>query len=244
MVSSWQDYQFKTRDFFRSLGLNANCDVTVEGVRTNHDVDVVVDIEAVGFNVRWLVECKHWKSAVNQLHVLGFRQILTDVGADRGFILCETGFQSGAVEASAFTNVLVTSLYELEKITRGALYSKKLGTIYERVENARELYWELPKQFRIECGLRFDIGESNYSGAHVVEVAGEVLSKALRGKFPIEVTQWDLLRLRGDLGSENLLIVLSNQHDVFEFLEPPISNLERKLEKAYEKYPYDRSGKS
>jgi hypothetical protein len=37
--------------------------------------------------------------------VLALRQIVTDVGADRGILLSEKGFQSGAVEAATLTNV-------------------------------------------------------------------------------------------------------------------------------------------
>lgn len=56
----WKDYQEEAAEFFRSLGLHAETDVTVKGVRTNHDVDVVVKSCHAGFAVTWLVECKRW----------------------------------------------------------------------------------------------------------------------------------------------------------------------------------------
>ena len=64
----------------------------------------------VGFDVIWLVECKRWRRRVTKLHVLALREIVADVGADRGILLSEVGFQSGAVEAAKLTNVHVTSL--------------------------------------------------------------------------------------------------------------------------------------
>ena len=74
-------------------------------MRTTHDVDVVVRSKHVGFEILWLVECKHWKTSVSKLHVLGLREIVADTGADRGIALSESGFQSGAVEAANLTNV-------------------------------------------------------------------------------------------------------------------------------------------
>jgi hypothetical protein len=40
----------------------------------------MLDIDIV-----WIVECKHWKTAVSKLHVLDLREIVSDIGADRGF---------------------------------------------------------------------------------------------------------------------------------------------------------------
>lgn len=81
MADDWREYQEETAEFFRSLGLTAETDVTLTGVRTTHDVDVVVRSKHVGFEVLWLVECKHWKSPVTKLHVLGLREIVSDLGA-------------------------------------------------------------------------------------------------------------------------------------------------------------------
>src|SRR5690349_4327718 len=89
MAVDWKDYQQEAAEFFRSLGMSAHVDVTLQGARTTHDVDVVVRSKHIGFEVLWLVECKHWKSPVSKLHVLGLREIVSDLGADRGILLCE-----------------------------------------------------------------------------------------------------------------------------------------------------------
>ncbi len=83
MATDWKGYQEETAEFFRSLGLSASTDVTLRGVRTSHDVDVLVTIDVAGFSVKWIVECKHWKDAVNKLHVIALREIVADLGADR-----------------------------------------------------------------------------------------------------------------------------------------------------------------
>ncbi len=52
MPTDWKGYQEETAEFFRSLGLSASTNVTLQGVRTSHDVDVLVTIDVAGFSVK------------------------------------------------------------------------------------------------------------------------------------------------------------------------------------------------
>src|SRR5229473_2440209 len=115
MATNWKEYQEEAAAFFRTLGLEARTDVSLRGVRTNHDVDVLVQSHHIGFDVTWIIECKYWKNPVSKLHVLALREIVTDLGADRGILLSEGGFQSGAIEAATLTNVHVTSLLDVRE---------------------------------------------------------------------------------------------------------------------------------
>jgi len=55
-------------EFFRSLGLEANTDVTIQGVRMKHDLDVLA---GPSFRIRgtWIVECKHGKQVRAALNI-------------------------------------------------------------------------------------------------------------------------------------------------------------------------------
>ena len=227
MANDWKEYQEEAAEFFRSLGLKAETDVTVQGVRTTHDIDVYVRIDVAGFEVRWIVECKRWKSAVNKLHVMGLREIVADLGVDRGIILCEAGFQSGAVDAAKLTNVQVTSLEALAETSKEAVHAIRLRELFDRNERCRERYWDTPKDVRIENGLRPDLfSDDTYSGQFVVEVAHDILSKSFRGGFPIEMDMFDQLRARG-LPSQ-----MNKHEEVVAALEPLIVELEAKLDAA------------
>jgi hypothetical protein len=57
MADSWQEYQEEVATFFRSLGLEAITNLTVQGVRTTHDIDVFVKSHHVGFVVVWISTC-------------------------------------------------------------------------------------------------------------------------------------------------------------------------------------------
>jgi Restriction endonuclease. len=233
MATTWQDYQDEAAAFFRSLDLDAKTDITIKGVRTSHDVDVLVKLQHVGFEVTWIVECKHWQEAVTKLHVLALREIVTDVGADRGILLCEAGFQSGAYEAATLTNVRLTSLAELQGTASSEVLSMRLRELYDRIGIARDRYWSIPKRERIEHGLRPAVGQDGYSTMQVLDLANEWLTKAFRGAYPLETDRLAALVLQG------CPLQFNSPGDLVATLEPMIREVETKLD-TYENQGRDR----
>lgn len=123
----WRLYQDEVAQLFEDLGLNAVVDDQIAGVRGVHAVDVAVRSEKIGLPQLWIVECKLWKRKVNKEHVLALQAIVQDVGADRGLLLSETGFQSGAIRAAHASNVTLTSLADLRANSQDEL--TELGLI-------------------------------------------------------------------------------------------------------------------
>lgn len=225
----WRDYQEQTAVFFRSLGLEAETDVTVQGVRTKHDVDVLVKSHHAGFEVTWIVECKHWNAKVSKLHVLALREIVNDTGADRGILLAENGFQSGAIEAANLTNVQVTSLADVEKSASNAINSMKLRDLFDRLMWCKKEYWDIPKNIRIEAGLRPDIGgDIWYSGDWATKAGEDLITKGFRGDYPIipdETHQMISKRIiEQEMPSEFRTI-----KDLLAFIQPLVEKLEGKI---------------
>ena len=183
-MAEWREYQEEVAAFFRSLGLSAETDVATQGVRTSHNVDVVVRSQHAGFDVLWLVECKSWKTAVPKEKVLALRSIVEDIGADRGLIMAENGYQSGALEASRFANIVLTSIAALRETLGFELGTVRLNTIVRRVESYRVRYWAISKQERIALGLRTD-AEPGYSGATVINAVANTARHAMLAGFPI-----------------------------------------------------------
>ena len=222
-MKAWKKYQEDAAAYFRSLGLNAATDVAVKGVRTSHDVDVVVTSHYVGFDITWLVECKHWKTPVNKLHVLALREIVSDVGADRGILLSESGFQSGAIEAANLTNIQVTSIADMRESASNSIYAMRLRDLYDRVGICKDRYWEIPKEERIKYGLRPDVGEHDYSGARVIDMCTDLLTRAFRGIYPFQSEEIEaFIQFGRDKSFES-------PNEIIELVEQKISELEEKL---------------
>ena len=223
MDAPWKDYQEEAASFFRSLGLEAATDVSVPGIRTPHDIDVLVKSRHVGFEFIWLVECKLWKTRVSKAHVLALRSIVTDLGADRGIMLAEQGYQKGAIEAAESTNVQVTSLQKLRVDTKSYIYSRRLRELSDRIEECSDRYWEIPKADRTEYGLRPDAPQIGYSGYVIVRLCRDLLSRGLRGRFPVES---DFLY---SSSVSHLPREFASAEEIVDSVEPLVIDLERRL---------------
>lgn len=227
----WKKYQEEAADFFRSLGLEAETDVTINGVRTKHDVDVLVKSHHVGFGITWIIECKHWSSKVSKLHVLALREIVSDTGADRGILLAENGFQSGAIEAAALTNIHVTSLAEVTNTASHDILSMKLRELYDRMVSCKEEYWKISKSNRIDCGLRPDKYEIGYSSSWVITISEDLLAKAFRGIYPIFIDKMHA-SLSGTVVGQELPQKIDSLKGTVFIVESLIKNLECKIDKC------------
>ncbi|MFM7346634.1 MAG: restriction endonuclease [Tagaea sp.] len=222
-MSDWSEYQERVAGFFREIGFSAETNVRVDGVRTASDIDVLVKSKHLGFEVVWIVECKNWKAKVSKVNVFALRQIVIDVGADRGILLSESGFQSGAIEAAQLTNVHLNSLSGLIQNATEQVYSAKLADQFDRIEICRERYWDILKEDRIRLGLRPDVPDVGYSGDSVIKFCQEVLAVALRGKFPVRVDSLYALVIHGSYTD------FTDARATVEALEPLIAELEEKL---------------
>jgi restriction system protein len=230
-MTDWAAYQERAADFFRSIGLDARTNVTLEGVRTSHDIDVVVRSKHVGFDLLWLVECKYWNTPVSKLHVLALREIVSDLGADRGILLAESGYQRGALEAANLTNVQLTSIAELVVTAGKALGMAQLRNIQERIDQCRVRYWNLDKETRINHGLRPEVGGVGYSATSVIDATEAVINSAFWGGFPILIRDYHVaMRVAFDAPQ---LLSAKTPNDLVDSLEPLIADLEMRLDTAY-----------
>jgi hypothetical protein len=165
---------------------------------------------------------------VSKLHVLALRGIVTDLGADKGVLLSEAGFQSGAQEAANLTNVELTSIRDLRENASGNVYAMRLRDLFDRVGVCKDRYWGISKDDRIKFGLRADVNEHPYSGARVADMCLDLLTRAFRGTYPFKSDAIDAYLLFGrdkEFGSPMEVALL---------VEKKVSELERKLD-AYDR---------
>lgn len=224
-------------EFFRELGLEAETDVKVQGARTMHDIDVYVTSRHVGFELAWLVECKNWGRRVPKERVFTLRTIVDDVGADRGFMMAERGYQKGALEAALLTNVHLASLAELRETHSYDLGMSQLRSLGPRVDRCSERYWAIEKTHRIDHDLRPDYVHG-YSGTNVMQAANFSLDRAFREGFPVPYDRL-LGAMASTFGRRVLLDEVADPQaiartpmELFRILNEEISDLEVRLDRA------------
>ncbi|MDD0801409.1 MULTISPECIES: restriction endonuclease [Acinetobacter] len=112
----WKKFQGITAQLFRQVGCLAEEEISIKGARAIHAVDVYVTFKNFGFEEKWIIECKNWKTNIPKEKVLALRSIVEDIGAHRGFIVSNKGFQSGAVSYSQNTNIDLITFNDLKMI--------------------------------------------------------------------------------------------------------------------------------
>lgn len=114
--SSWQDLQNYVAQVFTEIGCRVETDVEVQLARDRVNLDVFVrDLTTVPHS-NYVCECKYWTKRVPKSVVHSFRTVMQDLGANHGFIISRSGFQSGARDAARFTNVDLLSWREFEEM--------------------------------------------------------------------------------------------------------------------------------
>lgn len=96
--------------------MHVETEKTVTTVRGTVEIDVYAEEFSDGRKNTILCECKYWKSAVPQNMVHGFRTVMGDFGANKGYIISSGGFQSGAYEAARNTPIELVTWDEFQSL--------------------------------------------------------------------------------------------------------------------------------
>ena len=195
-VVRWREYQEEAAVLFRSLGLEATTDERLRGVRVAHNVDVVVRSRRAGLEQLWVVECKRHRRRVEKLHVAALAEIVRDVGADRGILLSEVGFQAGAIQMASQSNTTLTSLAELREEAAEELLMLRLGECRLRLAHLAERLSAVGRVQR-RRGTRMSVSYRQAPGGWdslklhaTVSIAEEGLRRAETGRWPAPYA-WD-----------------------------------------------------
>lgn len=186
-TKKWYEFQELIAEHFRSLGALAKTNISLDGVRTKHDIDVLVVTKFLGTDIKWVVEAKYWKSNVPKEKVLALRSIVDEVGADKGFLISAKGFQTGAIEAAFKTNIQLVTFEELKERTKNIIQSEMLQAYQARADLLVKRYFSHSKSVRIKYGLRDD--PYNYtlrfSGQLFIGMIFAAIERAKENRYPM-----------------------------------------------------------
>lgn len=222
----WYKFQEKISNHFNSLGAISKTNITLQGVRTDHDIDVLVKTKFLGQDLTWIIEAKKWNNKVNKLHVLALRTIIDDIGADKGFIISEKGFQSGAIKAAKNSNISLTTFDELVEETSHYVQDEILNSYKKRLQLLENRYWSHSKYLRKEYGLRGEIWDYpiNFSGNILLYTAYKVIMDAEGNQYPINLDT-HMVERKGEL-------IANNFQELINWLNLNLNYLDEKILKA------------
>jgi len=114
LPKDWRELQDKTAQILSESGFDAHTDCEISLARGTVSVDVLARDPSATPPATYVCECKNWQSAVPKNVVHGFRMVVIEAGAHRGFVISSGGFQSGAYEAAEHSNVDLVNWSEFQ----------------------------------------------------------------------------------------------------------------------------------
>lgn len=203
MTKEWFNFQERIAEHLRGLGVQAETNKTIKGVRTEHDLDVYVTSKYLGTNIKWVIEAKYWQTKVPKEKVLALRTIVDDIGADKGFIISQVGFQSGAIEACQNTNIQLYTFDQFVSLSKSYIQNEILDTYVRRARLLHTRYFSHGKRIRKDYGLRGEIYELRcFSGAQLLMIVFDILEKAKINKYPIDLQTHMVEKVGNDLAED------------------------------------------
>lgn len=115
LPQDWRDLQSGVQRIFRSVGLSAYVEADLKTPRGSVNVDVMaVDVRSVD-KIRYIVECKNWRSSIPQSVVHSFTTVMHETGANIGFIISKHGLQHGARQYTQNTSIVGLTYLEFQR---------------------------------------------------------------------------------------------------------------------------------
>ena len=110
---TWQDLEASVARILRECRYDVEVQKNVQLARGDVNIDVWADDHSSPRNIV-AIECKFWTAPVTKTIVHGFRTVVGDSGANTGLIISSSGFQKGAIEAAAYSNVRLLTWTEFQ----------------------------------------------------------------------------------------------------------------------------------
>ena len=204
MEKEWYVFQETIKNYFLSLGLYAETNKTIKGIRTEHDIDVDIDFSFIGLETVWLIETKCWNKKVDKNTVSAFMHRVGEAGADKGIIVSKEGFQAGADEAVKNSNILLRTFEELKKETERYSLTNILSPYEKRFKILEARYWSHSKKIRQKYNLRAYIEDNiEFSGFLLLAKICSVIENIKNVSYPIDLCIPQLTQV-GELEANNL----------------------------------------
>jgi hypothetical protein len=113
--ADWQELEEMVHQAFSEMGYVSNRSHKIKTIRGSVEIDIHAIKQSTPIPTTVLCECKYWDKAVPQSVVHGFRSVCSDSGAHFGLIISRKGFQSGAENSRAATNVHLMNFADFQK---------------------------------------------------------------------------------------------------------------------------------
>jgi hypothetical protein len=125
---AWKRHELISKAIFEVLlkqdnaeNLDVKHNVTIRGVITEHQIDVLWSFRMGSFEHTVIVQVKKRKGRAKKSDLLLFHEVLRDIPSQpRGVFVSEHGYQKGALEVARATGIAALEIREISKVSRAA----------------------------------------------------------------------------------------------------------------------------
>lgn len=110
---TWQELQNMCAEILLGCGYEVEVEKSIKTVRENVNVDVFA-IKSAYPKETIIIECKFWQAAVPKTIAHSFRTVISDYGANSGYIISKMGFQVGVYNAVENTNISLMTFNQFQ----------------------------------------------------------------------------------------------------------------------------------
>ncbi|MGP5033174.1 restriction endonuclease [Glutamicibacter arilaitensis] len=236
--AAWSEFQEAVKKVLnQQRGVCAETNKRIPGTRTHHDIDVYAKFTALGAPITWLIECKLWQTRVTKEKVLAFHKIVEETGADRGLLIAENGYQSGAFEAAENANVELVIFQDFERRVGEEVAISRLTDYISRLAVLHHRYWQHPKDVRKEYDLRLDpysMGGTvykHYPIRSIISIAEGVIDRIQLRLFPLKTHAATLTWPDAVIGAD----VIHTVAEGVDWLDANVCEMEKVMDKVERK---------
>jgi len=116
----WEELQTRVAAILSDIGYTTEVEKDVDTVRGKVNIDVFAENNNLQPKQIILAECKYWTTNVPKTVVHSFRTVVNDFGANFGYIISKSGFQSGSFDAVLRSNVSLMTWNEFQDFFKPA----------------------------------------------------------------------------------------------------------------------------
>lgn len=146
---NWRELQIDVARILSECGMHSEVEKSVDLARGKAEIDVFAVETIQGRKNTIYCECKLWANSIPQNVIHAFRTVVADGGANVGYIITASAFQSGALTAADLTNLRLVTWREFQTEFESTWLERHLRPeVTSRLEDFMELVEPLlPRAF-------------------------------------------------------------------------------------------------
>lgn len=111
---NWHDLQEKVSSILNQVGFDSTTNKVIKTPRGEVEIDVyAVDPYSID-KIIYVIECKNWETKIPQTVIHSFTTVISETGANVGYIISKEGFQKGAYDYSNHTSITNLTFKEFQ----------------------------------------------------------------------------------------------------------------------------------